>query len=551
MIVRDTTALKVLGCGMKLTGRQYLSALMVLIVLAFVPVLSVDQPFLADYPNHLARVHVWLSHISNDPVPNVEPVWALQPNMAFELVTGFLTLFMPLKHAGHGFILLTIVSLAVGPAILGRALWKTFSFWSLLPFLFIYNRLFFWGFLGYLFSLGVAFALSSLWVASARAERKALWFVIATLSALLVLGLHLYAFAIFGLINLFLTLRSADHLSVFSKGWFYEVFYKLAPLVVALSVFALGAPVFESERNIKWGPFSAKLNAFGGLLIGPNIQADLILGGLVAIVLAVILAVNGKRLKPVMDKWLLGGLVFLILIHFSMPAQLLSSYGADQRLPIAIALLSIASLPPLDFRRQNLVDFLAICLLAIFVFRLIYTRSDWIAHQKIHTELTQAYQQLPRKASVLSLIGTTSTHGLPRTPLTEHLGFAVIEKSVFWPGLFAYPIHGAQTIRFLNPCTIPSGIADLQKIPLSMLNDVVAGAKKHQNHDLIRTSSHYQYVVVIREDGLASTLPENSVFGTLHNKGDYFAIYETPFGPKNHRGQSADSKMECDALELQ
>lgn len=73
---------------------------------AFLPVLSVDQPPLADYPNHLARVHVWLSQGTSNVVPNVKPVLALQPNMAFELVAGFLTIFMPLEQAGRGFVLL-------------------------------------------------------------------------------------------------------------------------------------------------------------------------------------------------------------------------------------------------------------------------------------------------------------------------------------------------------------------------------------------------------------------------------------------------------------
>ena len=90
---------------MKLSGAQYFSILAVFLVLVFLPILSVDQPPLADYPNHLARVHVWLMHGSSDAVPFVEPVWALQPNMVFELVTSLLSLFMPLEQAGRGFVL--------------------------------------------------------------------------------------------------------------------------------------------------------------------------------------------------------------------------------------------------------------------------------------------------------------------------------------------------------------------------------------------------------------------------------------------------------------
>ena len=89
---------------MKITGHQYVSLSMVLMFLVFYPVLSVDQPPLADYRNNLARIHVWISYGSNNAVPHVEPVLTLQPNMAFDVVTEFLALFMPLEQAGRGLI---------------------------------------------------------------------------------------------------------------------------------------------------------------------------------------------------------------------------------------------------------------------------------------------------------------------------------------------------------------------------------------------------------------------------------------------------------------
>ena len=508
---------------MKLSGAQYFSILAVFLVLVFLPILSVDQPPLADYPNYLARVHVWLMHGSSDAVPFVEPVWALQPNMVFELVTSLLSLFMPLEQAGRGFVLLTVVSLVVGPAILGRSLWGTFSVWSFLPLLLVYNRLFFWGFLGYLFSLGVALGLSSLWVRQVRNEKRIMWFFTASLASFVVLGFHLYAFAFLALVATILTMRSVVNLPALGKKWFFEIFFRLAPLAVPLPLFAFWAPVFDSEHSIKWGPFLGKITSFGGLFVGPNAQVDLILGGLVVVCLAI--GVYKKALMPFADKWLFGGLLILMLLHLAMPTQILSSYGADQRLPIAIALLGAAVTPPPRFRELRLSVVLMIFLLMVLTFRMFFVRFDWSIYQRIHNELMQVYQQLPRRSNVLTLVGTTNPHGLPRIPLTEHSGFAVVARSVFWPGLFAYPIHGAQTISFMNPASIPSSIASAQKIPLSILNDVIAGRQIYQNFDLRDISPCYQFIIVTREDGLAEELPNDAVFGTIRYRGENVAIY--------------------------
>lgn len=508
---------------MRLSGFQYFFIFGFLLWLVFIPILSVDQPPLADYPNHLARVYIWLTHNSPEAVPSVEPVLALQPNMAFELVTGLLSVFMPLEQAGRGFVLLTVVSTVLGPAVLGRVIWGSFSLWSFLPFLLIYNRLFFWGFLAYLFSLGIAIGLSSLWVRRIPREGRISWFVKASFFALLVLGFHLYAFAVFVLIASVLTARSASSLPAFGKEWVLQVFFMLLPLLVPLPVFVIGAPVFDLNHYIEWGPFIGKITSFGGLFVGPNARIDMMLGAVTVMLLAVV--IYWGVLRKDLDCWLVGGVLLLIFVHLAMPAKLLSSYGADQRLPIAIALLGAAVIPPPRVDRIKVSGFLMICLLVVLFLRMISIRSDWATYQTIHKELVRAYGELPRRSNVLFLVGTSNPHGLPRIPLTEHAGFAVIAKSVFWPGLFAYPIHGAQTIAFSNIASIPFGIANLQKIPLSIIDNVISGVEVYKEFDLKDVSSCFQFVVIVREDGLAANLPSKAVFGSIQYRDKSVAIY--------------------------
>lgn len=103
-------------------SKQTITALILVLltILTCIPVLLTPHVPLADYPNHLARVQVWNGFLHGVTVPHLEPVLALQPNMAFDLVVLGLTQFMDIETSGKIFILLTIVSVIWGPAILSK-----------------------------------------------------------------------------------------------------------------------------------------------------------------------------------------------------------------------------------------------------------------------------------------------------------------------------------------------------------------------------------------------------------------------------------------------
>jgi len=505
-------------------SRRFFVIWLALLVMASFPVLSVLQPPLADYPNHLARVYIWMSSASAQAVPHVQPVWALQPNMAFELIVGPLSQIVSLENAGRTFVVLTIASLTLGPAILGRVLWGRYTLWSFLPFLFVYNRLFFWGFLGYLFSLGMGFVLSSFWLKKVDQGQRISWYAMACALATLMLGLHLYAFAVFCIVITVLTFRTVDSLLLLSKQWILECAYRLSPVLVALGVFALGAPVFESNHSVAWGPWMSKVSAVVGLLVGPNVRTDLLLAVVTVLMLVGAFWLRLCRLSG--DRYLLLGLAILLLLHLVMPTQLFSSYGADQRLPIAIALFVSVLVLPGERGAGRWQPWGLVGLLLLVAVRVLLVRQDWLGYEPIHKELMRSYQELPRQSSVVAVVGTSSPLGLPRIPLTEHAGYAVISRGVFWPGLFAYPIHGAQTIAFQDRSLVSPSIAQLQKIPLADLDDVVAGRRDYPDFDLRHISPCYRFIVVMREDGRAGNLPTHSVLGDLRFRGVYSAIYE-------------------------
>lgn len=89
--------------------------------------------------------------------------WDLLPNLSMDVVVPPLTRFMSVERAGKVFIALTFALLAGGTMALHAALHRRLSPWPLLAF-FLYNSVFLWGFLNYLFGLGLALFACALWV---------------------------------------------------------------------------------------------------------------------------------------------------------------------------------------------------------------------------------------------------------------------------------------------------------------------------------------------------------------------------------------------------
>jgi hypothetical protein len=173
---------------------------LVLLAVTLSPLLWVTVPPLIDFPNHLARMSV-LANV--DPsaavATNYVVQWRLVPNLAMDLVVPLLARIMSLTTAGRVFIAIIMIMLVLGTALLYRALQGRFGLWPICSLLFLYNDALAVGLVNYLFGLGVALLSFGLWLVSeswSRLMRMAAFAVIA--SGILVL--HLFAFAVFGLL---------------------------------------------------------------------------------------------------------------------------------------------------------------------------------------------------------------------------------------------------------------------------------------------------------------------------------------------------------------
>ena len=145
------------GCG----ALHVWSAFALLMTLVSVPLFSTMLPPLFDYPNHLARLYL----LTEGGSAFYAVQWGPLPNLAQDLIVPPLAGIMPLELASKLFLVMVFGLIAGGAIWLNRIATGRWRFWPLLAFLLLYNRIFLWGFVNYLFGIGVALGGMALWLA--------------------------------------------------------------------------------------------------------------------------------------------------------------------------------------------------------------------------------------------------------------------------------------------------------------------------------------------------------------------------------------------------
>src|SRR5215831_11482290 len=137
-----------------------------LLALVAAPIVLTQYLPLADYPNHLARIYV-LAEGSASPFLRLyyTPMIQAQPNLAMDLFVLALHPVMSIEAAGKASILLAFVLIGSGAHVLHRVVAGRWSPWPSVVFLFLYNRLFYWGFIGFMIGLGLMLYGIAMWIA--------------------------------------------------------------------------------------------------------------------------------------------------------------------------------------------------------------------------------------------------------------------------------------------------------------------------------------------------------------------------------------------------
>ncbi len=427
------------GDPLRLGGRRFAALFASLALAAAVPVLLCDTLPLFDYPNHLARMHILASLPDSGALQRYyEIVWRLLPNLAMDLVVPPLAAWMPLEVAGKLFVLSTFALLAGGAALLHRVLFGSWSAWPVLGFLLLFSRTLLWGFLNYLFGLGLGLVALAAWIALAR--RPALRAMLGTLLALALFFAHLLAFALYGVLVLG---YEASSLWRERPPWRQS----LSQLLLAGTTFlpALAILIWLTPGTIggavRFSQPLRKLDLLFSVFDNYSRPFDVVCFVLVALGLGFAFWRRWIALHAAMK----GPLALLFLVYLAMPNQLATASGADHRIPVLLGLVLVAGSRWTAAKPRLAGLFLAGGLL-LFAVRTGVVANAWHDSDRVYASLLPGLDGVPI-GDRLAVAHPADAVNSTATPLAHFPVLAVVRRDAFVPTLFAFATQQPVALR--------------------------------------------------------------------------------------------------------
>ena len=404
---------------------------------ACVPLLLTPLPPLVDYPNHLARMHI-LATLEHAPLLQryYTLAWRPVPDLAMDALVPPLLGAISLQAAGKLFLAATFFLSSGGASVLHRVIHGRWSAWPLTAYLLIYNRLLLWGFVNFLFGLGLAFWALAGWIAW-RERGVPARLAFGTVAALAVYGAHLMAFGLYAAMVVGYEAGALWRARATAASALRTTAVVLLPFVPCAILFAAvfvplhAVPLLAS--GIRFAQPGRKLDLLFSVFDLYDRTFDV--AGFALAVAAVALAYWRRwlRLAPA----LVAPLALLAVLCVAMPDALFGATGADRRMPLAMAVLLIGgSAWQRPFARQGRTFLTAA--LVLFAIRLAVVAASWQASGRVYADLLAGIDALPPGARVAVAFSDAEVN-VEATPLLHLPVLAVARRDAFVPTLFAYP----------------------------------------------------------------------------------------------------------------
>lgn len=402
-------------------------------VLVCIPLLFVKVLPTVDFPNHLARSYI-LAH--SDTMPGYlefyQPRWAMLPNLASELILVPLAHVMPIEAAGKIFLALLFGFSIYGGARLNKALTGEWTLLGLAPALFLYNRIFAYGFINYLF--GVALLPLALAIYIENKDRPAKRILMNALWMAALFIAHIDAFALYVVCAIAFDVSRLRE----NGGWRKPVLRDLAALCGLIAIAGIvvikTSPTASAATAMHYN-FIPKISMLLSTLKTGIGSADLLFCALVVGMIAFLFAT--KHIK--VSKFGVPLIAGLTVAYLLAPANFKDSYYVDARIPMVLGIITLASLARVPGSSQRWAG-AAIGLL--LVFRVATTSASYASWQQRLDSVMADLRRVPAGSVLLvSQEGSkqfSNVDGwLPR--LRHAPCLLLLEKPVMAQDLFTFP----------------------------------------------------------------------------------------------------------------
>ncbi len=441
--------------GQHATPVLWFAAAAVLVVL---PLAVIDMPLLADYPNHVARMHI-ISNLHEEVflADRYQIEFDLLPNIAMDLSVPWLARLLPLDVAGRLFLAACLLAGLASVAWLHHTLFGHWSAFPLVAAFFVHHASLLAGLVN--FSLGIALVPAALavWIRLRHASplRRVL---VGGAMAMALYACHLVAVGAYGLLIFgYEWARARDKWSR-RDGPRTAAF----DMAIAAATGLLPAALF---LRLAWRGGDGGVDTdlvFGGVawkakaLLAPIAGYDLTLDLVTFAVLTGLALVAWRAGWLEIERRMAPGLLLLAAAFVIAPKALWTGGLFDQRFAVLLAPMLIACSrfkSPGGFAGRALPA----VLILLFLFRTAVLISTWIEHRGDLAEMRAAIDIVPRGARVLVIRPDKAARSLlPRHRVFHHAGLlaslptlAVIDKAAFVSTIYAIP--GQQQLALRPP----------------------------------------------------------------------------------------------------
>jgi hypothetical protein len=415
--------------------------------------------------------------------------------------------------------------LSGGTIVLHYSLHKRWSWWPLLCFFFMFNSILLWGFLNYLFGLGLALLLFAAWIAN-RHRSYRLTVPLFSACAALIFFSHLFAFGIYSLLLFGYEVsqwwrQPSNKETLTEPAWGKAALSLLLPFLLLLA-----SPTFRPRldelplamkgsaavSSVTFVPFSTKIEAMKGIIRTDHQLLDRLTVGLLFVTVVTGLVARRLRICPSM----VFPAILLGMAVLAMPSTIGAMSMVEVRTPIAWLLVAVTAS---DWRgsRGRWSRVLPAVLIVLFLVRIGYVTQQWKEADGHYRQFLQALEQLPEGARLFSAIklGSTNPGDISDSrrpelvPMANLSCWAVILKSAFVSNIFSAPSQ--QPIE-LTPAyrampAMEEFISQRKPIPWDAIG------------------KQYDYLVLRRGQRLQPPLPPEF---TATFSGDEFQFYRSP-----------------------
>lgn len=487
----------------------------VLLAIAFVPLLLYRYPGLQDYPNHLARAFILLNRDDAVLQKLYSVQWTTLPNLGWDIWAVAVGRFLPLEWTGKLYIALSSTAIIAGCFALNRVVASRWTIAPLLAVPLLFNAGFARGFLSFELGAGCALLAAACWVSTGKMH----WLprlLLATIWSTALYTIHLYTWAFYGLFVLGYELQQmverAEPRPALFLGRLARDGLQAAPVPFMLFCSYDSSSTQEFTVRAFQFPFVRIFHIQHLVDLGDPIVNCILVVTFALIVGAAIVSLRWFEVR----RDYAFPIALSVALFFLLPDQIGETFYVAWRVLFLAILVAIASFVPTN-EGEGRSRQIAIGIVVLTVAISAANTWSWRNSDRGREAFVELAQDIPDGSAMFVIHNGMRPQQLCAMGLYHVGAFAVLTRRALVQSMFAMP--GQQPLRFRDQW--------MESAPRSSFTFLADAKREFRKYDVDLASHvlHFDYVVVHGPDNGDDLLSLSQRHLSLIRKSDGFRLY--------------------------